>query len=139
MRQVRRRWPKIRVLVLTSRPGETPSSDVPSMAMDAEPQDVLRALLVGEEIGQPVASPHSRELQRLASLTRREHSVMRFLARGLSLAEMAQELGVSENTARTHVQNLYSKLDVHSQVEVVRFAMDYGVVPGTGHPEEEDD
>jgi DNA-binding NarL/FixJ family response regulator len=47
-------------------------------------------------------------------LTSRETDVLRLLARGLTYIQVSDRLGVSLNTATTHVKNIYSKLDVHS-------------------------
>ncbi len=47
-------------------------------------------------------------------LTRREIEVLRLLARGLTYALIADQLGISEHTVTTHIKNTYRKLDVHS-------------------------
>jgi DNA-binding NarL/FixJ family response regulator len=56
---------------------------------------------------------------RLANLTAREREVLNCLAAGLSRAEIGRRLYLSTNTVRTHVQNLMTKLDVHSSVAAV--------------------
>ncbi|HEX5969564.1 MAG TPA: response regulator transcription factor [Intrasporangium sp.] len=53
----------------------------------------------------------------LRFLTDREWEVMRCIMDGLTTAEMARELGVRHSTARTHVQNLLTKLGVHSRLK----------------------
>lgn len=50
---------------------------------------------------------------RLAALTAREHQVFALLAAGRRNQEIAEELGISSHTVRTHVQHLMIKLDVH--------------------------
>lgn len=52
-------------------------------------------------------------------LTDREMMVLRLLATNLSIPEIAGELGIAPSTVRTHVKNIYSKLDVHSRFEAV--------------------
>lgn len=54
-----------------------------------------------------------------ASLTDRETVVLELVSLGYTVARMAQERGVSENTVRTHTKGLYRKLDVHSKQEVI--------------------
>jgi DNA-binding NarL/FixJ family response regulator len=54
------------------------------------------------------------------SLTPRERMIVERLARGHSCKEIADDLGVSFNTVRTHVQNIYQKLQVRSKAEAVR-------------------
>ena len=54
-----------------------------------------------------------------AGLTERETVVLELVSLGYTVARMAQERGVSENTVRTHTKGLYRKLDVHSKQEVI--------------------
>ena len=56
-------------------------------------------------------------LWQLRFLTDREWEIMRCIMDGLTTAEMAVELGVRGSTARTHVQNLLTKLGVHSRLQ----------------------
>ncbi|WP_139651155.1 LuxR C-terminal-related transcriptional regulator [Raoultibacter phocaeensis] len=52
-------------------------------------------------------------------LTDREHDVLMLLSRGQSVADIAAALGVSENTAKTHIKNVYRKLGVHSKQDII--------------------
>jgi DNA-binding NarL/FixJ family response regulator len=74
---------------------------------------------------------------RFNTLTERERDIVRRLAHGLSNAALAQELGLSEATIKTHVTRLLSKLDVRSRVQAVVLAYESGFVrPGhTGEAE----
>jgi len=56
-------------------------------------------------------------LWQLRFLTDREWEIMRCIMDGLTTAEMAHQLGVRRSTARTHVQNLLTKLGVHSRLK----------------------
>jgi LuxR family maltose regulon positive regulatory protein len=61
------------------------------------------------------------------SLTDREAIVLRYLRSTLSTAEIAGILSVSTNTVKTHVKNVYRKLDVGSRRDAVRRARDLGL------------
>lgn len=60
--------------------------------------------------------------ERLRRLSRREQEVLTHLAKGMSNDEIATALFLSRATVRTHVQNILTKLEVHSRLEAIALA-----------------
>jgi DNA-binding NarL/FixJ family response regulator len=67
-------------------------------------------------------------LRRMAELTRREREVLALLAQGADNDGIAQQLVISPETARTHIQNVLGKLDVHSRLEAAAFVVQNGIL-----------
>jgi DNA-binding NarL/FixJ family response regulator len=67
---------------------------------------------------------------RLASLTSRERDVLAGVARGLSNRAIADELGITERTARTHVSNILAKLGLASRTQAALLAVEHGLERG---------
>jgi DNA-binding NarL/FixJ family response regulator len=90
---------------------------------------VTRRLLDSFAHRLPHAAPAAGALDAaLAALTVREREVLEEVARGLSNAEIAQRLVLSEATVKTHVGRILAKLDLRDRVQVVVFAYEIGLV-----------
>lgn len=106
--------------------------------MAEEITDALRAVLSGASLITPsMASKLLSEFTNLSRqqelhpttavpsprLTRRETEVLQLVARGMSNAEIADTLFISENTVKTHVRNVLDKLQMHSRMEAAMYAV----------------
>jgi len=58
----------------------------------------------------------------VSRLTSREQEVLRLLAEGLDAAEIAERLFISRKTVRTHIENIFRKLQVHNRAQAVGLA-----------------
>ncbi len=77
----------------------------------------------------PSPAPKRRAQGHLAdALSTRELEVLRLLADGLESGEIAERLYIAVDTARTHIKNIYSKLDVHSRWEAIKRAEAYSLL-----------
>jgi DNA-binding NarL/FixJ family response regulator len=85
---------------------------------------VTRRLL--ERFGETVPDESARRA--IAALTRREREILCLLAGGLSNAELARELVLSEATVKSHVSSVLRKLGVRDRVQAVITAYDAGLV-----------
>jgi len=101
----------------------------------------IRAVLAGDAVVAPSATrrlierflertpaPQPGHEERLASLTEREREVLILMARGLSNAEIAGQLFLSEGTVKTHVSHLLGKLSLRDRVQAVVLAYECGLV-----------
>ncbi|MDX3102392.1 response regulator [Nonomuraea sp. NPDC051941] len=83
----------------------------------------LAGLVLGE-YRRLAAQPAPAEGPRL---TERETEVLRLVAKGLSYRQIAERLVLSHRTVQNHVQNALRKLQLHSRVELVRYAIEHGL------------
>jgi two-component system response regulator NreC len=65
---------------------------------------------------------------RFATLTKREREILKILAEGLSLKEIAGDLKLNVKTVEAHKFNLMRKLDIHNQAQLVHYAIQKKVI-----------
>jgi DNA-binding NarL/FixJ family response regulator len=89
--------------------------------------------LIEEYVQHPSVVGSATAHPELDALTDREREVLAAVARGLSNAEIGEELFMSHATAKTHVSRLLTKLDARDRAQLVMLAYEAGVVvPGSG-------
>jgi len=87
--------------------------------------------LLDEFARQPVPGATTRSAE-IGTLTQREMEVLRAVARGLSNAEIAEELYISETTVKTHVAHILTKLGLRDRIQAVVLAYESGLVTAGG-------
>jgi pimeloyl-ACP methyl ester carboxylesterase/DNA-binding CsgD family transcriptional regulator len=85
--------------------------------------------VVNEFLGDaPNSSAQAVDARVLDALTKRERGVLTLVARGLSNAEIATTLFISEKTVRNHVTNIFDKLQVDTRARAIVIARDAGLI-----------
>jgi two-component system invasion response regulator UvrY len=105
------------------------------MTKNASPDELLLAVsrvtaggrYVEAELAQSIAAPGSGGSQKLDNLSVRELEIMRLLATGASLAEIAAAVGVGYKTVANNCSQIKSKLGVSRTADLVRLAIETGV------------
>jgi DNA-binding NarL/FixJ family response regulator len=111
---------------------------------DATPEEILAGVRAVARGDMPLHAAVTRSLvtrlppprpqlsARVGELTAREREVLMLLARGLSNAEIAGELVVSDGTVKTHVARVLMKLGLRDRIQAVIFAYEAGLVASSG-------
>jgi DNA-binding NarL/FixJ family response regulator len=145
MRRIRERDPEVRFLVLTTFDNDEYIFEAIQagakgyLLKDASREDLFRAVAAvyrGESLIQPAVA--SRVLDRFVELSQRtvpgetlserEIEVLRLMARGAANKEIAAALFISESTVKTHIANIFQKLDVNDRTEAVTTALQKGII-----------
>jgi DNA-binding NarL/FixJ family response regulator len=106
----------------------------------------VRVVAAGEAVAAPTVTrrliahfvdtaSRPRGAERLAVLTARERDVLTLIARGLSNAEIAAGLHLSEGTVKTHVGRIFAKLDLRDRVQAVILGYETGLARQYSGPE----
>ncbi len=135
--------PKARIVMLTVSDDEADLYDAVKsgasgyLLKDSSIEEVAQAIRVVAD-GQSLISPSMAiklldEFKQMARtdrqavptprLTERELEVLRLVAQGLNNREIAKQLFISENTVKNHVRNILEKLQLHSRMEAVMYAV----------------
>ena len=147
-RTVRERVPGCKVLVLSNHQDGAALFDamqagasgyltkaIPLAKLIEAARAVLRGetivpAMLGDLLSQLVQSKEQQNdvVRRLSRLTRREREVLALLVEGADNDVVAQRLVISPETARTHIQNILGKLDVHSRLEALALVLRNNIV-----------
>ncbi|MFD2924431.1 response regulator transcription factor [Halobacillus naozhouensis] len=142
--QLRKQFPAIKIVMLTSFSDY--DTVIPAIQAgangyqmkDIEPDqlaDVIRRVHKDEtmidakaatQLMTHVTGDHQREEEkRLQDLTRREKDVLKEIMKGCSNKEIADHLFITEKTVKTHLSNIFSKLEVHDRTQAALFGVKY--------------
>jgi NarL family two-component system response regulator LiaR len=139
-REIRRRFPGLRVVVLTAYTDEARAAAAwregaaGYVRKDSQPEfllDVIRAAAAGARRFDPAAGLDADAAlagPKDEALTAREMDVLRLLAGGKTNREIAVSLSVGEETVKSHVASILAKLGLASRGQAVAFALRHGWV-----------
>jgi DNA-binding NarL/FixJ family response regulator len=96
---------------------------------------LLSPAITKRVIAQFTRIPHPEPPAELEELTERELDVFRLIARGLSNAEIGQELYISDTTVKTHITHILQKLDLRDRVQAVVLAHETGLFEANARPD----
>ncbi len=147
IRQLLERHPELRVLVLTGLPltpalvydvaragaaGLLPKSTSLGVVVDTIPVLAGPAFAVDRQsliaLCKSAGGSAVRRDGGTSNLTGRERDILSLLVSGVDLQATAQRLGITVNTARGYVKNLYRKLGVHNQLELLAVTRERGLL-----------
>ncbi|RUL46524.1 MULTISPECIES: response regulator transcription factor [Lysinibacillus] len=148
-RKIKSKWPAINILMLTSfsdKDHVLPALEAGAAGYqlkDIEPDDLvnsIRQIMSGENILHPVANSQLektlREEENLPhvknTLTPREKDVLAELTKGKSNREIASSLFVTEKTVKTHISNIFTKLEVQDRTQAALYAVKHGLTEVSG-------
>jgi DNA-binding NarL/FixJ family response regulator len=139
--RIKERHPETAIVILTAHPEELAvrgclkAGASACLFKDVNEQNLLAALMQVVH-GRAVIDPRiaGAMLPRRGggsadgALTAREHEVLLLIARGLTTQEIADEIGLSPNTVKSHSRALFSKLDAHNRVQALAAAKERNLV-----------
>jgi two-component system, NarL family, response regulator NreC len=155
-RQIKQQYPDINVLALTIHEGEQyffemlnagASGYVPKRAAPTDLVAAIRAVYSGEvylhpSVAKTLVNDYIQRVQMgwerasYDGLTEREQQVLKMIAEGLMNKEIAERLSISVRTVERHRENIMSKLNLHTRAELVRYAVDKGLIEMGGRSAE---
>lgn len=148
-KSIKSKWPNVHVLMLTSfsdKDHVLPAIEAGASGYqlkDIEPDELvesIRLIMRGENTIHPEATTQLEEGLReeknlphvLNTLTPREQDVLAELTKGKSNREIASSLFVTEKTVKTHISNIFTKLEVQDRTQAALYAVKHGLTEGSG-------
>ncbi|MGN4127368.1 response regulator [Lysinibacillus sphaericus] len=148
-KRIKAKLPQIQILMLTSfsdRDHVVPAMEAGAAGYqlkDIEPDELvlsIRRIMQGENTLHPEATStlemdrqqSENALHVLNPLTPREQDVLAELTKGKSNREIASSLFVTEKTVKTHISNIFTKLQVQDRTQAALYAVKHGLTEGSG-------
>lgn len=137
MSSIRGEFPDARIIVLTTHAGDVQVSRALKAgarafllkgALRKELLDTIRAVHAGQKRVSPEIAAEVAEHATDAALTPREIDVLRLIARGNANKIIAAELSLTEETVKSHIRNILSKLGANDRTHAVAIGLKRGII-----------
>lgn len=134
---IRSEFPAARILVLTTYRGDVQvtnalrrgaSGFLLKASLRKELRDAIRAVNAGRRVISPDAASDLAEHVGGDMLSEREQQVLESVARGCGNKQVASRLGISEDTVKSHMKSILSKLDANDRTHAVVTALKRGII-----------
>ncbi|MDH5717450.1 MAG: response regulator transcription factor [Spirochaetia bacterium] len=140
-RLINQKYPKIKIIIITVVSSEETILQALKAGAksyieksEAPPVDfILETVVSGGAVISPTVAAKilnnfklNTEATHSESLSQREMQILEILSTGTSVKKTAESLHISEKTLRNHIQNIYKKLNIHSQAEMMVKANEMG-------------
>lgn len=137
-KKIKKDYPKTRVIILTMYAQKSFIEEILKIGIDG----CLLKNNTGKELADAIIRVHSGksyfdQIQNFSQddnaakeyhLSQREIEIVKKLAEGLTSAQMAEVLFISEHTVKTHRKNILKKLNIHSSSELIQYALNNGII-----------
>ena len=144
LRDVKRSWPRVPVIVMSVQPADQyavrclRAGAAAYISKESAPEELAQAarrvLSGGKYVGPELAEKLIDTIDRAGSkplhelLSDREHEVMRMIAEGRALTDVADALHVSVKTVSTYRARILTKMQMKSNAELIRYAIEHGLL-----------
>lgn len=131
-----------RILVLSAESDKETISELMAVGIDGfinksvSPEELKTAIeyvadgleYFGRETAKIIRDVKTARENLRAEFTKRESEILELCAQGLSAKDIGRRLDISINTVNTHKDNIFKKLGINSSLELVRWALDHGII-----------
>jgi NarL family two-component system response regulator LiaR len=146
IREIKRTNPKARILVLTSFTSDErvfaaiEAGATGYLLKDSDPEDLVKAIhqvqhgesslhpMIARKLLNELTQQSAKKKNNDEELTDREVEVLKYIAKGLSNQDIAEQMVVSKPTVHTHVSNILSKLQLSNRTQAALFAIKEGYI-----------
>lgn len=136
-RRIKKEYPAVKVIILTMYAQKSFVEEILKIGIDGcllknntgkELADAIIRVHSGKSYYDQIQHFNKEQEQQEYQLSDRELEIVRKLSEGLTSAQIAEVLFISEHTVKTHRKNILKKLALHSSTELIQYALNNGII-----------